>query len=137
MDRIEWDTSFSIGIDSIDHQHKKLFELVNLFLEAMEVSKDNQFSQDILQGLMTYLKAHFAAEENEMQEMDYPLLAEHRLQHQQLRQRVEERMERWTAGHLVDLTAVAELLKNWLTQHIRIEDKQIGIWIEQQQPVHN
>ena len=30
MDRIEWDTSFSIGIDSIDHQHKKLFELVNL-----------------------------------------------------------------------------------------------------------
>lgn len=133
MDRIEWDNSFLIGIAVIDRQHQKLFELANLFFEAMDMSKDKQLSRHILQGLMTYVNVHFAAEEDEMRKMDYPRLAEHRAQHQELRQQVEERMAARAAGRPVDMADVADLLKQWLTQHIQVEDRKIGIFRRQQQ----
>lgn len=137
MDRIEWDNSFLIGIAVIDRQHQKLFELANLFFEAMNMSKDKQLSRHILQGLMTYVTVHFSAEEEQMQKMDYPRLAEHRAEHQQLRQHVEEKMAACTAGRPVNMTDVAELLKVWLTQHIQIEDRQYGVFLKQRELVRN
>ena len=37
------------------------------------------------------------------------------------------------AGRPVDMADVADLLKQWLTQHIQVEDRKIGIFRRQQQ----
>jgi hemerythrin len=137
VDRIEWDNSFLIGIEIIDRQHQKLFELANLFFEAMDMSKDKQLCRHILQGLMTYANVHFAAEEDQMRTMNYPQLDKHRARHQDLRHRVESLMASEAAGLPLDIADVAELLKQWLTQHIQNEDRQYGDFIQKQELVHN
>jgi len=70
---IEWSEAYATTIDSIDRQHKKLFEYINklenCILEGMYVGSK---IDDILEFLGTYTKVHFSHEEFCMKENGCP-----------------------------------------------------------------
>ena len=72
-----------------------------------------------------------------MQDADYPEFSEHQAKHQWLRQQVEERVERLKNDQPIDREALADLLKELLTGHIAVEDKQIGRYLRQRCFVQN
>ena len=49
---VEWKPEYSVGIDSIDKQHKKLLNLINQLQTAVDYSTGDQFEREALDELV-------------------------------------------------------------------------------------
>lgn len=120
-----WDQKFSVGIPSIDKQHKVLFKIIDdLFIQT--------FAKDIkstplktYERLVTYTNVHFSYEEELFKKYDWVLTDEHIDQHKTILQDVEEIKDYIKAldpekGALFML----EFLKTWVKEHVLEHDHQ-------------
>ena len=115
---ITWDDSLSTGIPNIDNQHKKLVELINKVGEAMKNSKGNEILLDVLTELLNYTKTHFRYEEQYMESIKYPKLAEHKEVHKMVTDKVADLYEKVKSGKFVSTVQLSNLLKEWISTHI-------------------
>jgi hemerythrin len=128
---VAWDEKYSTGIQLIDDQHKELLKLTNeLFNSCKEgdQSAGNTFRK-ILHSTVDYVKYHFSAEEKIFENINYPLAAEHKRQHESFVKRVLEDAKSFEEGrHIVPIN-FAKFLKEWILTHIAIHDKQYADFI--------
>ncbi len=68
-----------------------------------------------------------------MGEAKYPQLAEHITKHKKLTIKVVEFIERFNKFETVNTADLLKFLQEWLLKHIAMEDKQYGMYINQQQ----
>ena len=87
---VEWKDDYSVGIDSIDQQHKKLLSLINQLQTAVDYSTGEQFEREALDELVEYTKTHFTYEEGMMRDNDYPDFEAHKRQHEKMFNTVRE-----------------------------------------------
>ena len=122
---IKWNESFSVFNHDLDSQHQRLFEMLNSFQEEMKHNPDNKKSfQKIIHGLKEYTLVHFTAEEKHMILMNYPYLEVHQSKHIQFIDKIDEYDSRIKTGENVLPFEIITFLKEWLTRHIYVEDKQ-------------
>lgn len=131
-----WNEAFSVGVVTMDSQHKRLVELVNQFYDAMRQSKGDQILLSVLQELVNYTVVHFAAEEKLMQKVGFPKLTEHQQIHKGLTEQAKKLLEQVKAGKMVATVSVANFLKEWLVKHIQGADREYGMYVQQQQLVN-
>ena len=131
MALISWNDTFSVGISEMDTQHKRLVDMINQLYEAMSGGKGDNVLADILNGLVTYTRTHFAAEEKLMQKYGFPGFAQHKKLHDELTQKVTELNDKVRNGKMVPSVSLGSFLKDWLTRHIQQEDMQYGRFITQ------
>jgi len=125
MPLIEWTVQLSVGIDSIDEQHKKLINMINALNEAMLTGSSNELLGKIFTGLAAYTQKHFAYEENMFAEYGYTNSQEHKRQHSELIAQVVELKEKFMENPQGTISADLMLfLKRWLTNHIMRTDKE-------------
>jgi len=125
MPLIEWTAQLSVGIDSIDEQHKKLINMINALNEAMLTGSSNELLGKIFTGLAAYTQKHFAYEENMFAEYGYTNSQEHKRQHSELIAQVVELKEKFMENPQGTISADLMLfLKRWLTNHIMRTDKE-------------
>lgn len=122
---IEWTDELSVGIDSIDEQHKKLVNMINALNDAMLTNSSHELLGKIFTGLAAYTQKHFAYEENMFAEYGYTDSEEHKRQHNELIAQVVELKERFIEDPQGTMSADLMLfLKRWLTNHIMRTDKE-------------
>ena len=63
MPLIQWSDQLSIGIDSVDKQHKVLINLLNKLNDAIAEGNADLILAEIFDGLSAYTIKHFAYEE--------------------------------------------------------------------------
>ena len=119
-----WDESYSVGIKSIDDQHKRLFQLLSDFYASLENQSMADASAKILAGLFDYTKVHFADEEKLMAQAGYWNLASHQKQHAIFVAKLAEVDARLKAGGTVLSLEITKFVKDWLIQHIKGTDKE-------------
>ncbi len=125
MPLIEWTAELSVGIDSIDEQHKKLVNMINALNDAILSDSSNELLGKIFTGLTTYTQKHFAYEETMFTEYGYPDSQEHKRQHSELIAQVVELKEKYLENPQGTISADLLLfLKRWLTNHIMKTDKE-------------
>ncbi len=124
---IEWKDEYALGVELIDEQHRKLFEIAG---RAYNVLKD-QFSADkyddiiaIIDELKDYAVYHFQTEEQYMQSIAYRKFLSHKVLHDDfilninqidLRQ-VDDNPEKY-------LLEVLDFIVKWIGEHILGQDK--------------
>lgn len=124
MPLIEWSNELSVGIDSIDEQHKKLVNMINALNDAMLLGESNELLGKIFTGLAAYTQKHFAYEENMFAEYGYSNSEEHKRQHAELINQVIELKEKFMENPQGTIsTDLMQFLKRWLTNHIMRTDK--------------
>jgi hemerythrin len=124
MPLIEWTDELSLGIESIDEQHKKLVNMINALNDAMLTNSSNELLGKIFTGLATYTQKHFAYEENMFAEYGYTDSEEHKRQHNELIAQVVELKQKFIKNPQGTMSAELMLfLKRWLTNHIMRTDK--------------
>ena len=82
-----WQDEFKIGVESIDHEHQRLFKIINKLFAFREEEKDSQWTcQESIKYFKDHAIKHFADEEAYMLSIDYEGLAEHRRIHRGFRE---------------------------------------------------
>ncbi len=128
MPRIEWDDSFSVGIDLIDEQHKMLIERTNAISEAVENRRGLGKIMQTLSFMFEYTEFHFSAEEKVMTDNGYPKFDEHHKLHEDFKSRLNLMVQDFeeegaTSGLSQEITTY---LNNWLVTHIKGIDTELG-----------
>ena len=124
MPLIEWSAELSVGINSIDEQHKKLVNMINALNDAKLTGGSSELLGKIFNGLAAYTQKHFTYEENMFAEFGYSNSEEHKRQHNELIAQVAELKEKFMEnprGTINDDLMI--FLKRWLTNHIMRTDK--------------
>lgn len=124
MPLIQWSADLSVGIESIDEQHKKLVNMINALNDAMLTGSSNEILGKIFTGLTAYTQKHFAYEERMFAEYGYADSAKHKRQHSELIAQVVELKQNFIENPQETITADLMLfLKRWITNHIMKTDK--------------
>ncbi len=125
----EWRDEFSVGLESVDYQHRHLVDLINRLDEAVSVGGNEATLRDILKGLFEYTVYHFTTEEELMRAAGPEMRAHyqrHKAEHNAF-----TAMIRPLAGDAplegtdVD-DALLDYLVRWLIDHILLSDKEMG-----------
>ena len=88
MGNITWNNDFSVGIQKLDEQHKKIIEIENKLIKAKDVTANSETIADILSELTKYTSTHFETEEKLFYDYNYPEYSLHRAEHNQFRKRL-------------------------------------------------
>lgn len=129
MTFIEWSDGYSVKNAKMDEQHQMLFQYVNEFYEASENGKPHGELIIIFDKIIEYTHYHFQDEETIMAEANFPNLETHKAVHAQLVERVMDYKNRLQTENGV-ATEIKFFLKNWLTMHIAINDKEYSACLE-------
>lgn len=124
---IKWsDTDYSVGIKTIDEQHKELIVLINQIYQALIDRNVQEVSAEVLDKLESYAKFHFGFEEMIFKKIGYEYSEEHILKHQAFTDQIKLFKEQMGNGQDV-VFAITNYLRDWLRNHVQKEDKKYAI----------
>ena len=121
---VQWKEEYSVGIESIDLQHKKLLGLINSLQTAINYKTGEAFEREALDELVDYTKTHFKFEEDMMEQNGYPDFTTHRAEHELLIARVGEVLNQYQQDRDTAMQNAIDFLRDWLINHINGTDQQ-------------
>ncbi|OHB77937.1 MAG: hypothetical protein A2Z25_12100 [Planctomycetes bacterium RBG_16_55_9] len=123
MEVIEWNESYSVGVEELDEQHKRLFKMINTLFEAPATGMGPQSLSYLLADMREYASVHFSTEERYMSECAYPDTANHIRAHQYYRNQVNALCARNVTDKSQLPADMLRFLYEWLAEHILSCDK--------------
>ncbi|MDR3596556.1 hemerythrin family protein [Clostridium sp.] len=126
----EMKEEYKIGVEHIDEQHKKLFELADkaymLLKDEFTIDKYDKIVE-ILNELKEYTIFHFKSEEEYMESINYKRMFTQKIEHDKFIKTLEEiDLTHLDQNQDKSLAKMLEFLNEWLTEHILKNDKLIG-----------
>lgn len=126
---IKWKEEYTMGVEHIDEQHRKLFEIAGRAYEVMRnslsVDKYDQIVA-ILNELKEYTVYHFHSEEEYMQSIGYKKLLSHKVEHNDFIEKVNsidlDKIDEEQDKFILELL---DFIVNWIDKHILGMDKMI------------
>jgi hemerythrin len=132
-DLIGWSDDYLIGIDEIDKQHKKFFEVVHKFYMDILNCEGEEAVEETLEFLKSYAVKHFQSEEAFMKKYEYPRIEEHKKLHEEFIEKFDTLADKFNtfgpSQGLADETL--DMAQNWLADHILDEDAQYAEHVNQ------
>lgn len=121
-----WGPQLSVGVPSIDEQHKKLVAMVNTIHDGIRQGIGKDAAAKVLNELVEYTAFHFKTEEDYFDKYGYPETDAHKAIHADLVGKVLAFKEKFDKGYATVDFELLNFLKNWLQNHICITDKKYG-----------
>jgi len=133
---IKWRDQMSVGVQEVDRQHKQLIAYVNELYESLKTKQNrDEVLQKTLDNLIQYTIIHFAVEEVLMNIFEYPDHLEHKKIHRALEKQVLELQDRIRKGRADITVEVLVFLRDWVNNHILVEDKKYGPYLTRERLV--
>ncbi len=126
---LRWSDSLSVGIDSIDSQHKNLIGLINELNVQINSGSAKEAVGRTLGKLIDYTGSHFQNEERLFAGHDYPEQTSHKELHSKLVTQVLHFQDQFEKGEKDISLELMEFLKDWLVNHIKKTDKQYSSFL--------
>jgi len=127
--RVDWKDEYSVGIESIDQQHKNLINLINMLQTTVDYSTGEEFERECLAAVVDYTKTHFVYEEGLMSKYGYPDFEAHKAQHQKMIDKVDDLLAAYQQRPESAMKDTLDFLKQWLIRHINGTDKQYSDYL--------
>jgi hemerythrin-like metal-binding protein len=125
----EWNKQFNIGVDSIDHAHRKLFSIVGKLIHLSEDEHNGRWAcAEGIKFFKNYAVKHFTDEEAYMQSIGYQGFEMHKRLHDDMRYKTLPALEKDLLKSDYSQESIHHFLGiclGWLTAHIMIEDRAI------------
>lgn len=125
---VKWKERYSVNNESIDLDHKKLFELSNRVSHLITDVSNGEESYDeimeVLNNLKAYTQYHFTREEKMFEKTDYEYITLHKDKHQEFINHINEIEEKVYSQQPLDtLNHLMIDLVYWIENHILEMDK--------------
>jgi hemerythrin len=121
---LTWKDSYSVGIESIDNDHKKLIHLINNLQTAIDYKTDRQFEIQTMDEVIDYTHYHFDREEGLMEDNGYPGFVAHKAKHKEMIAKVNEYVLEFETDEEDSIQSLLAYLKSWLIKHINGTDQE-------------
>jgi len=126
---VAWDDDLSVGIKSIDDDHKKLLTLVNNLQTAVYYPTGEAFERQALKELVEYTKYHFEREEKMLLDNHYQEFEAHKREHEAMIAQVQSYCKRYEKDPEGTIEEMAGFLKGWLVNHIAGTDQKYSDYL--------
>ena len=121
---LSWSNKYSVGVKTLDDQHKGLLRVLNELHAAMMKGEAQKIAGPLLDKLMAGARDHFALEERMMSEARYAGMADHRAKHQELIVKLGNFIDRSRKGDNTMYVQLLNFLRDWLNDHMLQEDQE-------------
>jgi hemerythrin-like metal-binding protein len=133
---LKWSIKYATGVERIDTQHKRLFQMSEDFRAALDEGRAARVYRMLLDSLTGYARAHFGIEEECMEQCRCPAAEENTLAHVKFvevlggfhKRNAERGFDQAEAQRLVDF------VDQWLADHIGRIDVRLKPCVEDSQP---
>ncbi len=127
---MRWSNSLSVGLESIDSQHKVLISLINALFSEMNSGNGKQAVSSALVKLIEYTGSHFAFEEELFDKHNYAEKDAHKEIHKTLVAKVVDFQTQFENDEKDISLELMEFLKDWLIKHIKGTDKKYSSFLQ-------
>jgi len=128
---IVWEDKYSIGIQRIDDQHKKLFDFFNFYYDSIAFGNTMESTKVTLENLIEYASYHFHDEEELMVSISGFDYTNHFNEHKSFFEKVQEFRDRHDSKEKITYE-LFDFMKEWVLNHILISDQEIARYIKDQ-----
>lgn len=125
MSLIEWRDEFSVGVGSVDLEHRELIEMINDLHSLMGKGADHDRVVSSLGDIFAQISAHFALEEKFMRDSGYPEYLPHKDSHETLLDELRDIMDRVEDDGSFDEDRLSRELESWFTEHFKTFDARL------------
>ena len=125
MSLIEWKPEFSVGVASVDFEHRALIDLINDLHEAMQEHGTHDHVVERLGDIYAEVSGHFALEERIMREAQYPDLDAHKADHESLLDELLDVIDGVEKDGSYDERKLSEGMERWFSEHFRTHDAKL------------
>jgi len=125
MTLLTWKPEYSVGIESVDFEHREMIELINTIYEAIEDKKDPELIEHFLGEVHATISAHFALEERVMRNANYDEFEAHKEDHEELLDQILDLMDKFFDVPEKGLQLLQENLSDWFAGHFSTFDARL------------
>jgi hemerythrin len=135
---MEWSDKFSVGIATIDSQHRELFKRINDLVVAIKERRCKEEIDKTIRFLEDYARVHFSEEEKHMRRTHYPGYEEQIEEHRQYLAGIADLKLRASLprvpGSSYDLSATTnQMVVDWIVKHILKVDMKFAEFLRSQE----
>ena len=127
MQLLQWKPSFSLGIASVDTEHRDMINTINSVYATLEDEHSEREVDRVLGEIHAQISAHFALEERLMRAAGYAEYAEHKDSHEQLLDQIRDLMDSFSADPVAGRTLLRDSLSNWFGLHFATFDARLHL----------
>jgi hemerythrin len=125
MTLLQWKPDYTLGIPSVDYEHRELIALINAVYGHMAESADPAIVEAGLEDIYAGIAAHFALEERHMREAGYEEYAGHKEQHEELLDQIRDMMDVFAEDPEAGRHTLQERLADWFGRHFATFDARL------------
>jgi len=125
MSLISWKPSWSLGIPSVDGEHRDMIEMINGVYARLEGAPEPGAITEALGEIHAGISAHFALEERLMQAAGYSEFTEHKRSHEELLDQIRDLMDEFEADPEHGKKSLQRQLGDWFSLHFATFDARL------------
>jgi hemerythrin len=125
MQLLQWKPSFTLGIPSVDTEHRDMINTINSVYASLEDEGSEREVNRVLGEIHAQISAHFALEERLMRAAGYAEYAQHKDSHEQLLDQIRDLMDSFSADPVAGHTELQDSLSNWFGLHFATFDARL------------
>jgi len=125
MSLLQWKPEYSVGIDSMDDEHREMIGLINDTYDKLKSDPDVAEVEQCLGEIFSTISAHFALEENVMRKSDYAEYQAHKDDHEALLDQIRDLMDDFDANTSSGALQLERRLSDWFAGHFSTFDARL------------
>jgi len=130
MGQIEWNFPMPMGIPSLDTQHWELHRLLWRLMRALEIDPTGPLPKYRLIRLLEQTFEHFKTEEKYFQNLGYPDLVAHQIDHKRILEESRKNLIRWDSPGAPPLVDLVQEFGETIQGHLEKWDQAFATWLE-------
>jgi hemerythrin len=125
MTLLQWNPSYSLGIPSVDYEHRELIELINRAYSHMDTGSGPNQVEACLEDIYAAISLHFALEERHMREAKYGEYQDHKNEHEELLDQIRDMMDGFADDPEQGEHILQARLSDWFGRHFATFDARL------------
>jgi hemerythrin-like metal-binding protein len=125
MSLLQWKNEYSVGIESMDDEHREMITLINSTYDKLGSDAEPDQIDDCLAEIFNTISMHFALEERIMQKAAYAEFEAHKNDHEDLLDRLRDLMDDFFADPVTGAQRLEQNLSDWFEGHFSTFDARL------------
>jgi len=131
----KWKDRYLLGIEEIDNQHRKLFEIGRKAYDIAVLNDSYDHYDEIMEiidELLNYAEYHFKYEENLINSYNFDGLGQQRQEHEFYVKRIKDILSKDIDSDQQQATLeIVDFLSEWISNHILFSDRKYAIYFKE------